>query len=267
MAGSEPWAVIESRQASSAVPTARTPRRSPWARSPTWCVFPMVVFGRWLETRWPKREPCATFFNPTHRRRVAHHPCRARNVMLSLVVPPRPVRRVLLACWQRAKSLVAWRGCLGDFFRASRACCDLFFASCPSRAGTGRLRLRLHASSSKLRLYGEILAPARICNLGPAEARADCPRRVQTMLFVVLPQPAQRAPIVSNTLEVVKPLRWAVVAVPTAVPGAPGAEPDLQSHADRARRRHLLRDALAAGAAAEPAREPRARGPRVALRI
>jgi His/Glu/Gln/Arg/opine family amino acid ABC transporter permease subunit len=44
-----------------------------------------------------------------------------------------------------------------------------------------------------------------------------------------------------------------------AVPGAAGAERDLQSHAHRCCRAHLLCDAVAIGAPAEPAREPRSR--------
>ena len=114
--------------------------------------------------------------------------------------------------------------------------------------------------------YGEILrAGIDSVPAGPDRGRALAPasRRLQAMTYVVLPQAVRNVlpDLLSNTLEVVKltSLGSVVARARAALPGAPGAEPDLQPDAHRGRGDHLLPDAVAAGAAAEPAREPRAR--------
>ncbi len=118
--------------------------------------------------------------------------------------------------------------------------------------------------------YGEILrAGIESIPAGQAEAaRSTGLGRLQTMRYVVLPQAVRNVlpDLLSNTLEVVKltSLGQRGRDAGAAVPGAAGAEPDLQPHADRAGGDHLLRAALAAGALVEPAREPGAgRGARL----
>jgi polar amino acid transport system permease protein len=108
--------------------------------------------------------------------------------------------------------------------------------------------------------YGEILR-AGIESIPQGQidaARSTGLGRVQTMLFVVLPQAVRNVlpDLLSNTLEVVK------LTALVALPGAAGTKPDLQPDADRACGADLLCDAVAAGAVAQPAREP---GPRAGV--
>ena len=113
--------------------------------------------------------------------------------------------------------------------------------------------------------YGEILrAGIDSVPAGQVEAaRSTGLSRLQAMAYVVLPQAVRNVlpDLLSNTLEVVKLTSLgSVVAVPGApLPGAPGAEHHLQPDAHRGGGGHLLPDAVAHGAAPEPAGEPRAR--------
>ena len=87
--------------------------------------------------------------------------------------------------------------------------------------------------------YGEILrAGIESVPRGQVEAaRSTGLSRLQAMTYVVLPQAVRNVlpDLLSNTLEVVKLTSLgSVVAVPELLyPGAPGAERDLQRHADR----------------------------------
>ena len=115
--------------------------------------------------------------------------------------------------------------------------------------------------------YGEILR-AGIDSVphGQIEAaRSTGLSGAQAMIYVVLPQAIRNVlpDLLSNTLEVVKLTSLgSVVAVPSCCyAGAPGAERDLQPDADRDGGGDLLPDPVAAGAAAQPAREPGAGGP------
>ena len=118
--------------------------------------------------------------------------------------------------------------------------------------------------------YGEILRAgiefgARAARSRPA--RSTGLSRLQAMIYVVLPQAVRNVlpDLLSNTLEVVKltVARQRGRRARAPVPGPPGAERDLQPDADRGGGDHLFPDAVAGGAAAEPAGESGAGCPRI----
>jgi ABC-type amino acid transport system permease subunit len=216
--------------------------------------FPMVVFGRWLETRHGLEalSHAADLLQPRdHRRRLAHHPGRTRQH--SACCRWWWCRSASSAgwgspCWPSVRKpwvrwpLMAWV----DFFRAFPPLVLLIFlfaGPAVRRAGTGRLRLRLHRLFPQYRrlLRRDPARRHRIRSDGPDRSGAQhWPRaRPDDAVRGTATGRAQRAAGSPSEYARSGETHFAGERrrhARAAVPGAPGAEPHLQPDADRASR-------------------------------